>query len=182
VNAPTSSDDPGDPRRVLIALGSNIDPATNLPRAVRRLAERFPGLAASRLYATAPVGAPGAPPFLNAAVALVTALPLVELRDGVLRPLESELGRVRGTDRNAPRPIDLDVAFAGDLVVRDPASGLEVPDPEIVARAHLALPLADLAPEAVHPLDGRTLAAIAAEFAGATGVRVVGGPEALLGE
>ena len=177
-----SSDGSGAGRRVLIALGSNIDPTANLPRAVRRLAERFPGLAASRLYATDPVGAPGAPPFLNAAVAVVTALPLVALRDGVLRPLEAELGRMRGADRNAPRPIDLDVAFAGDLVVRDPASGLEVPDPEIVARAHLALPLADLAPEAVHPLDGRTLAAIAAGFAGATGVRVVGGPEALLGE
>ena len=101
--------------------------------------------------------------------------------DGVLRPLEAELGRVRGPDRNAPRPIDLDIAFAGDLVVRDPALGLEIPDPEIIARAHLALPLADLAPEAVHPLDGRTLGAIAAGFADAPGVRVIGGPEALLG-
>lgn len=177
MSAPTSSE----PRRVLIALGSNIDPAANLPRAARRLAERFPGLAASRLYATEPVGAPGAPPFLNAAVAVVTALPLVELRDRVLRPLEAALGRVRGGDRNAPRPIDLDVAFAGGLVVRDAASGLVVPDPEIVARAHLALPLADLAPEAIHPLDGRSLRAIAAAFAGAPGVRVIGGPEALLG-
>ena len=181
MSAPTSNDESGAGRRVLIALGSNIDPAANLPRAARRLAERFPGLAASRLYATAPVGAPGAPPFLNAAVAVVTALPPVELRDGVLRPLEAELGRVRGPDRNAPRPIDLDVAFAGDLVVRDPAADLEVPDPGIVAHAHLALPLADLAPDAVHPLDGRTLGAIAAGFTGAPGVRVVGGPEALLG-
>jgi 2-amino-4-hydroxy-6-hydroxymethyldihydropteridine diphosphokinase len=169
-------------RTVLVALGSNIDPAANLPRAARRLAARFPGLAASRLYATEPVGAPAAPPFLNAAVALATDLPLVDLRDRVLRPLEAELGRVRGADPNAPRPIDLDLAFAGGLVIRDPVSGLEVPDPEIVRRAHLALPLADLAPDAVHPLDGRTLAAIAAAFAGAPGVRVVGGPEAVLGE
>lgn len=181
MSAPTSSSGPAVPRQVLIALGSNIDPAANLPRAARRLAGRFRGLAASRLYVTEPVGAPGAPSFLNAAVSVVTALPPVELRDGVLRPLEAELGRVRGLDRNAPRPIDLDIAFAGDLVVRDPALGLEIPDPEIIARAHLALPLADLAPEAVHPLDGRTLGAIAAGFADAPGVRVIGGPEALLG-
>lgn len=177
----TSSSGPA-ARRVIVALGSNVDPGANLPRAVRRLAERFPGLAASRLYATAPVGDPGGPGFLNAAVAVDCALPLADLKHRVLRPLEAELGRVRGADRNAPRTIDLDVAFCGDLVVRDPDAGLVVPDPEIVRCAHLALPLADLAPEAVHPLDGRTLGAIAAAFAAADGVEVVGGPEALLGQ
>lgn len=168
-------------RTVLIALGSNVDPAVHLPRAARRLAARFPGLAASRLYATEPVGAPGAPPFLNAAVAIETGLPPAELRDRVLRPIEAELGRVRSADRNASRTIDLDVAFCGDLVMRDPGAGLVIPDPEIVRCAHLALPLADLEPAAVHPLDGRTLSAIAADFATADGVEVVGGPEALLG-
>lgn len=177
MSGPTSSER----RIVLIALGSNIEPETNLPRAVRRLAQRFPGLAASRLYATTPVGAPEAPPFLNAAVAIETALPLADLKYRVLRPLESELGRVRGADRNAPRPIDLDVAFCPGLVLRDAEAGLDLPDPEIVACAHLALPLADLAPDEVHPLDGRTLRAIAVRFDGAAGVRVVGGPEALLG-
>ncbi len=180
MSAPTSSEG-GPGRLVLIALGSNVDPETNLPRAVRRLAERFPGLAASRVYATAAVGAPDAPPFLNAAVAIETALPLAELKHRVLRPLEAELGRVRGADRNAPRPIDLDVAFCPGLVLRDPAAGIDLPDPEIVACAHLALPLADLAPAEVHPLDGRTLAAIAARFEGTPGVRVAGGPEWLLG-
>lgn len=168
-------------RTVLIAVGSNIEPEANLPRAVRRLAERFPGLVASQIYATAAVGSPEAPPFLNAAVAIETALPLAELKHGVLRPLEAELGRVRGADRNAPRPIDLDVAFCPGLVLRDAEAGLDLPDPDIVHCAHLALPLADLAPTEVHPLDGRPLEAIAAEFSGDAGVRVVGGPEALLG-
>lgn len=177
MSGPTSSE----PRTVLIAVGSNIEPELNLPRAVRRLAERFPGLAASRVYATAAVGAPGAPPFLNAAVAIATELPLAELKHRVLRPIEAELGRVRGRDRNAPRPIDLDVAFCPGLVLRDPAAGLDLPDPDLVTCAHLALPLADLAPDEVHPLDGRTLAQIAARFRGAPGVRVVDGPEGLLG-
>lgn len=177
MSGPTSSES----RTVLIALGSNIEPEVNLPRAVRRLAEQFPGLAASRIYATTPVGAPEAPPFLNAAVAIETALPLAELKHRVLRPLEAELGRVRGADRNAPRPIDLDVAFCPGLVLRDAEAGLDLPDPDIVACAHLALPLADLAPDEVHPLDGRTLGAIAARFDGAGGARVLGGPEALLG-
>jgi 2-amino-4-hydroxy-6-hydroxymethyldihydropteridine diphosphokinase len=177
VSAPTSPES----YTVLIALGSNIEPESNLPRAVRRLAQRFPGLAASRVYATIPVGAPEAPPFLNAAVAIETSLPLAELKHRVLRPLEAELGRVRGADRNAPRPIDLDVAFCPGLVLRDADAGLDLPDPEIVNCAHLALPLADLAPDEVHPLDGRTLGAIAACFDGTGGARVVGGPEALLG-
>jgi 2-amino-4-hydroxy-6-hydroxymethyldihydropteridine diphosphokinase len=180
VSEPISSDG-ARKRLVLIALGSNVEPEANLPRAVCRLAERFPGLAASRVYATAAVGAPDAPPFLNAAVAIETALPLAELKHRVLRPIEAELGRVRGADRNAPRPIDLDVAFCPGLVLRDGDAGLDLPDPEIVGCAHLALPLADLVPAEVHPLDGRTLAAIAARFEGAHGVRVVGGPEWLLG-
>lgn len=168
-------------RQVLIALGSNVEPERHLPLAVRRLAECFPGLAASRLYATAPVGGAGrAPAFHNAAVAVDTELSLAELKHRELRPLEAELGRVRGPDRNAPRTIDLDIVFCGDLVLSDPVAGLSVPDPEILLRAHLALPLADLAPGAEHPLDGRTLGQIAAAFAAEPGVEAIGGPECLL--
>lgn len=170
----------GNALRVLIALGSNVDPERHLPLAVRRLAETFPRLAVSRLYATAPVGTPPGSPrlpvFHNAAVAVDTERSLTELKHGVLRPLEAALGRVRGPDRNAPRTLDLDIVFCGDLVLSDPQAGLTIPDPDILLRAHLALPLADLEPRAHHPLDGRTLAQIAAAFAGEPGVEVIGGP------
>jgi 2-amino-4-hydroxy-6-hydroxymethyldihydropteridine diphosphokinase len=166
---------------VFVALGSNIEPAVNLPRAARHLAERFPGLTASRIYETAAVGPSTGPTFLNAAVRFVTALAPARLKHEVLRPLEAELGRVRTADRNAPRTIDLDIALYGGLILHDPVTGLDVPDADTLIRAHLALPLADLEPDRVHPLDGRTLGAIAADFADEPGVRVIGGPEALLG-
>lgn len=175
----------GEPVTVLVALGSNVEPGVHLPRAARRLAERFPGLTASRVYETAPAGEPGGtapagPTFLNAAVRFVTRLSAAELKHRVLRPLEAELGRVRTADRNAPRTIDLDIALYGDRVLDDPETGLRIPDPDIPGRAHLALPLADLDPDRRHPLTGRTLADHAAAFARAPGVRVVGGPEVLL--
>ncbi len=65
-------------------------------------------------------------------------------------------------DKFAPRPLDLDIALFGDRVINDPR--LTVPDPDILTRAHVALPLADLAPEWVHPSTGQTLAQIAARF------------------
>lgn len=154
---------------VFITLGSNIAPEANLPRAVRRLRERLTLRAASRVYRGAPLDAGGRVAagqgyFLNAAVLVETDLPPAALKFDVLRAIEAEMGRVRGADRYAPRPIDLDIALYGDLVLNDPESRLTLPDPEIITRAHVALPLADLAPDFVHPVTGETLAAIAARF------------------
>jgi 2-amino-4-hydroxy-6-hydroxymethyldihydropteridine diphosphokinase len=155
---------------VFITLGSNIEPEKNLPRAVRRLAERFTLRAVSRVYRTAPLGSTAQADFLNAAVLIETNLPPLVLKYDVLRPLEASLGRVRGADKNAPRTIDLDIALYGGLILDDPAHRITIPDPEIITRAHLALPLADLAPDFVHPLAGRRLAEIAARFADQPGV------------
>lgn len=83
----------------------------------------------------------------------------------MLRAIEAVLGRVRTADKNAPRPIDLDIALWGDRVIEDRAAGLVIPDPDILRWPHVAVPLADVAPDWVHPADGRTLAAIAAGLA-----------------
>lgn len=159
------------PERVLVSLGSNLDPRANLRAAIERLAaERDATLVAvSRVWRTAAVGPP-APDYLNAAVALDTSLGPRALIDRVLRPIEAALGRVRGADRFEPRPIDLDLAVYGALV--DPT--LPVPDPEIARHAHLALPLADLAPTWREPQTGLTLAELAARLGGAPGVRLEG--------
>jgi 2-amino-4-hydroxy-6-hydroxymethyldihydropteridine diphosphokinase len=155
---------------VFIALGSNIEPESNLPEAVRLLAERFRVRAVSRVYRTAPLGLTAQADFLNAAVLVETDLPPLALKYDVLRPIEASLGRVRGADKNAPRTIDLDIALYGDLILDDPAHRITIPDPEITTRAYLALPLADLAPDFVHPLAGRRLSEIAARFADHPGV------------
>lgn len=161
------------PEPVFITLGSNIDPHKNLRRAVQMIGQKFPIQAASRVYETAPIDAAGGvdprqAPFLNAAVLVSTDEPPIEIKYRILRFLEAMLGRVRTADKFAPRTIDLDLALYGDLAIDTPR--LILPDPDILTRAHVALPLADLAPDFRHPVTGQTLAEIAAAFEGASGV------------
>jgi 2-amino-4-hydroxy-6-hydroxymethyldihydropteridine diphosphokinase len=150
-------------RRALVALGSNIAPERNLPAAVARLAGT-PGievLKASGVYESPPLGRPGDPCFHNAALLVETTLSPEALRQE-LRRVEAALGRVRGADRYAPRPIDIDLAALEEF--EGMVGGSLVPDPDIPHRAFLALPLAEVAPDWVHGAAGRTLAEIAAGF------------------
>jgi dihydroneopterin aldolase/2-amino-4-hydroxy-6-hydroxymethyldihydropteridine diphosphokinase len=145
--------------RAFISLGSNIAPERHLPQAVQRLAERCRLLATSPVYETKPVGKADQPHFLNAAVLVETDLSAFELKTQVLQPIEQELGRVRTADKNAPRTIDLDISLFGDQVLE--VGGRHIPDPEILEFPHIARPLADLAPQQVHPEAGQTLLEIA---------------------
>ncbi len=155
---------------VLVSLGSNLEPETQLPRAVALLRERLVVRAVSAVYRSAPVAGASGPDFLNAAAWVETELPPAVLKHEVLRPIEARLGRLRAADRNAPRTIDLDLVLYGALVLDDPARGLVLPDPDILVWPHVARPLADLAPDFVHPIAGRTLGEIAAALAGAGGL------------
>ena len=145
--------------RALVMLGSNINSEYNMREAVRRLALHCRLVAVSPVYETAPVGKTDQPNFLNAAASIETDLAAAELKARVLRAIEQELGRVRTEDKNAPRTIDLDIAiFAG----QDSESGSEESwDPDILTYAHLAVPLADIAPHRRHPGTGQTLQEIA---------------------
>lgn len=159
-------------RPCLLALGSNIEPEANLPRAVEGLAGALPIDGVSRVYETDPVDAPGTPRFLNAAVAVRWEGTPHRLRAEVLRPIESRMGRVRTGDANAPRTIDIDLVLVPGLVLEDPAGGLTLPDPELVRRPHIALPLADVAGAVAHPLLGTSLGDIAERLRSADGLRV----------
>ncbi len=150
---------------VLITLGSNIDRERNIQRALAEL-ERHPRLrvlAVSPVYVTPALGADGQPSgqtdFANAAVRAETDLEPAALRQA-LRAIESAMGRVRTEDKFAPRPIDLDLAFYGREIIE--TEGRLLPDPDVLRFAHVAVPLADVAGEWVHPQTGQTLAAIAA--------------------
>ncbi len=141
-----------------IGLGSNIDPEKNLLEALRALLPE--GLKrVSAVYRTEPVGPPGQPFFYNCVAEVSTSRPPMELKYGVLRPIEEALGRKRAReDRYSARQADLDLILYGSLEVNTP--GLLLPDPDIYVRPFLAVPLLELAPDLVLP-DGRGLKELA---------------------
>jgi len=142
--------------RIYIGVGSNIDPERNIPAALRLLRDAGAILGAiSNFYRTAPLGSPGAPPFHNGVLRIETRLAPRALKFDVLRPIEDALGRQRSADKNAPRPIDLDLLLYGDRVIDEP--GLRIPDLEILERPFLAIALHELAPDLVVPGAGRRL-------------------------
>ena len=142
------------PVEVLLSLGSNIDPDRYLRAALDELRTLFGEVEVSPAYRTAAVGFDGAP-FVNAAVALRTTLPLAALED-TLHALEDRHGRDRTGPRLSDRTLDVDVVFYGDTVIRDGAR-VRVPRPEL-KHAFVLKPLVDVAPAFVDPLSGSCLA------------------------
>ena len=141
---------------VVISVGSNIDKEKHLPSAIRLLRGHrdIEVRKVSGFYESEAVGShKDAPPFLNAAIVIGTALGPEELRSE-LRAIEHKLGRVRTLDKNAPRTIDLDIVYYAALV--DDFGEWEVPDPQAASAAHIVVPLAEVAPEWVDPRTGQT--------------------------
>jgi|YNPBryBLVA2012_1023415.scaffolds.fasta_scaffold44624_2 2-amino-4-hydroxy-6-hydroxymethyldihydropteridine diphosphokinase len=133
-----------------IALGSNIgDRATNLRAALRLLEgdDYTQVVAASSIYISKPVGVKEQPDFLNAVAKLATTRSPDELLDLCLE-IERRLGRVR-TIRWGPRVIDLDILVYDDLSVTK--DELVIPHPEMMNRAFVLVPLAEIAPDLVLP-------------------------------
>ena len=141
---------------VLVAIGSNIKPEDNIPAAIRAI-DRHPGFdlrQVSHVYESPAGGNPDQPQFHNAAVKVATSLSPEAVRDE-LRGIEDKLGRVRTSDKNAPRTIDLDIAFFGDEKLD--LAGNQIPDPEVANQAYLAAPLADDDPWRTEPITGLSL-------------------------
>jgi 2-amino-4-hydroxy-6-hydroxymethyldihydropteridine diphosphokinase len=138
--------------RAFVSIGSNIDPEVNVRSAVLRLMETARVKAISTVYRTEPVGQPGQPPYYNCVVEIETDLAPRDLKFQLLRRIESELGRTRGTDRFAVRTVDLDLVLYDDLVIT--TEDLTLPDPDILLRPFLAIPLQELAPGLVLPGSG----------------------------
>lgn len=141
-----------------ISLGSNIDPESNLPQAVTRLRVIGRVVRVSTAYVNPAVGPRTQADFVNAAALVETSMSPIEIRTR-LRQIESELGRVRHTDKYAPRTIDLDLCLLGERVESYPDWAL--PDPDIDRLAHLAIPLAEVDPDFRHPRSRETLQTIA---------------------
>jgi 2-amino-4-hydroxy-6-hydroxymethyldihydropteridine diphosphokinase len=149
---PTESADP--PRAgVLLGLGANLgQPRRQLAEAVARLGALVEGIRASSVYRTEPVGHREQPDFYNLVIGGWALVPPLELLRGMLA-IEREMGRERSF-ANAPRTIDIDLLAYGGVVMRTPE--LTLPHPGIEHRGFVLHPLAEIAPEWVHPLLGRT--------------------------
>ena len=140
---------------IYLSLGSNLgDRAQNLHAAIDGLARS--GVVVRRVssvYETAPVDLLDQPMFLNLVVEAETALLPRQLLARTAR-LERSLGR-RRTVAKGPRTIDIDILFYGSSVIDTP--DLIVPHPRIAERRFVLEPLAEIAPDLVHPLTRRTI-------------------------
>jgi 2-amino-4-hydroxy-6-hydroxymethyldihydropteridine diphosphokinase len=143
-----------------VLLGSNSDPMRNLQRAVALLREEGDLLAVSSVYrTTAQREAAGGADYLNMVAALQTTLTAADFKVNLLRQIENALGRERGTPNIA---IDLDIMLWGDTAL-DYSDGLKTwhaPHPDLLRYGYAALPLAEIAPDVIHPETGQRLRAI----------------------
>jgi 2-amino-4-hydroxy-6-hydroxymethyldihydropteridine diphosphokinase len=146
---------------VFVALGSNLgDRAAFLQAAAMRL-RRLPSTRAvqhSSVYESDPYGKKDQPRFLNAVTELDTALTPEQLLP-LLKEIENDVGRVPG-ERWGPREIDLDILIYDGLVVDQ--EELHVPHADLVNRKFVLVPLRDIAPDLVHPVNGMTITELAA--------------------
>ncbi len=139
---------------IYLALGSNLgDRYANLRAAITALPPAVYVVQESPVYETPPWGYTDQPAFLNMTLKGETALEPVELLQR-LKNLETGLGR-QPSVRWGPRLIDLDILFYSDLVLE--TQGLVIPHPHLQERAFVLVPLADLAPDLLHPVFGKSI-------------------------
>jgi 2-amino-4-hydroxy-6-hydroxymethyldihydropteridine diphosphokinase len=145
--------------RAFIGIGSNIAPEKNILEALRLLASSARIMSISTFYREPAIDRPSEPDFYNGVVAIDTDLPPMALKSKVLQKIEAALGRRRSADKYASRTIDLDLLVYADLVVS--SKQLTLPDPDILSRAFVAVPLCEIAPELLLPGSGLPLCEVA---------------------
>ena len=157
-------------REVFILAGSNLgEPKTNLEFALKFLAGEGTVLKTSSYYETEPVGFRDQPWFLNQAIELETLLTPTELLLACQK-IETDCGRIR-TFPNAPRTLDLDILLYGNVVVS--REDLIIPHPRLAERRFALEPLAEIAPQIVHPVLGKSIQSLLEACPDPSEVRII---------
>ena len=146
-----------------IAIGSNLaSPLEQVNAAVQALGDipQSRVVALSSFYRTPPLGPQDQPDYLNAAIAIDTALSADALLDNTQR-IELQQGRVRKEERWGPRTLDLDIMLFGDAVIN--TERLTVPHYDMKRRGFMLWPLFEIAPDLIFP-DGESLSALLAQL------------------
>jgi len=145
---------------VYVAAGSNIQPRTRLRQALALMRESWPDLRVSRAYSNKAVGFEG-DDFINLVTGFTSDETLPEVLER-LHAIEAACGRPRQAPKWAPRSMDLDVLLYGNAVGACP--GAVVPRADLAKRPYMLGPLAEIAPDLVHPTTGQTVGEMWAQF------------------
>lgn len=145
---------------ILLGLGSNVLPAENLRSGLVELEGLFGSLEMSPVYEGAAIGFQGSP-FWNLVIAAATELTVGDLQRA-LRNIEYAHGRAANATRFSDRSLDIDILTVGDRV--GVIDNVTLPRGEILERAFVLRPLADLRPEGIHPIAKKTYAELWAAY------------------
>jgi 2-amino-4-hydroxy-6-hydroxymethyldihydropteridine diphosphokinase len=145
---------------VYVAAGSNVEPYKHLARAARELAGTYSGARFSSWYRNRAVGFEGED-FINFVAGFSTEQPL-DAVIGRLQVIEGLCGRARTAPRWAPRSMDLDILLYGAQVLDTPA--VRLPRPDLLKRAYMLGPLAELAPQLMHPTAKTSIGTLWRQF------------------
>src|SRR5215471_1491426 len=145
--------------QVFVAAGSNVEPVINLQRALGELGKHY-RLQLSPAYRNQAVGFEG-DDFVNLVVGFETEDSLEQVIAHLHRA-EAVCGRPRNAPKWAPRTMDLDLLLFGDVVREE--GGVKLPRGDLIKKAYMLRPMAELAPTVRHPVSGRTMRELWSEF------------------
>ena len=141
-------------------MGSNIDARSNISSGIDALRKKFYRVDLSPVYQTTAFGFEGED-FINLVAQINTGMAPLELKK-FLNDLEDQHQRNRDAPRYSDRTLDIDILLYDDLYLMSPE--LNIPRGEVMTAAHVLKPLADLAPDLLHPVCRKPISEIWDEF------------------